>query len=218
MFEHPAEKKSRVKRAKRNAALIAAFAILSVIGIFSLTTGDGNLINTAAVLPSGEQSSNSFDVSGTFSVPSLELDVDDITLVVTVAGGGSVTINGLDVDNVQGPVVINGLSGEIKVEQGHIAFEGKADSVSVDELAISGKVVLSSEGLFFDQVEIANFDDTLSMTTSGTLATDRGTFIAENELIEVRPFTGSLNIGTELVLKGTTSKVTIYSNPKVLIE
>ncbi|HLC20199.1 MAG TPA: hypothetical protein VJK72_04730 [Candidatus Nanoarchaeia archaeon] len=217
-FEMPHERKRRMSKTRRDITLLAVVFSLFVVGYIAVSTGDGELINTAAISPLGEPASGLFQVSGELTIPEISLDVDDVTLVIISNDQAVISLNGLEVDHVQGPLVFQGYEGEINVEGNHVSFDGSARSAVVDQVAINGNVAVSS-AMDFEQLEIGDLKQKrLSITGTGTLeVVGRGTFTV-SDAVDIRLFDGTLTFADMMTLKGKAEKVVVESEPKISVE
>ena len=214
----PHERKRRMSKTRRDVTLLSVVFALFAIGYIAVSTGDGSLINSAAISPLGQLNSKLFQVSGSFTVPKISLDVDDVTLVIISNDQAVISLNGLEVDHVQGPLVLQGYEGEISVEGNHVSFDGSARSAVVDQVAINGNVAVSS-AMDFEQLEIGELKQKrLSITGTGTLEViGRGTFTVDTSA-DIRMFDGTLTFTDMMTLKGQAEKVVVESEPKISVE
>ena len=214
----PHERKRRMSKTRRDVTLLSVVFALFAVGYIAVSTGDGSLINSAAISPLGQLNSKLFQVSGSFTVPKISLDVDDVTLVIISNDQAVISLNGLEVDHVQGPLVLQGYEGEISVEGNHVSFDGSARSAVVDQVAINGNVAVSS-AMDFEQLEIGDLKQKrLSITGTGTLeVVGRGTFTV-SDAVDIRLFDGTLTFADMMTLKGKAEKVVVESEPKISVE
>jgi len=214
----PHERKRRMSKTRRDVTLLSVVFALFAVGYIAVSTGDGSLINSAAISPLGQLNSKLFQVSGSFTVPKISLDVDDVTLVIISNDQAVISLNGLEVDHVQGPLVLQGYEGEISVEGNHVSFDGSARSAVVDQVAINGNVAVSS-AMDFEQLEIGELKQKrLSITGTGTLEViGRGTFTVDTSA-DIRMFDGTLTFTDMMTLKGQAEKVVVESEPKISVE
>ena len=219
-YELPVERQRRQRITRRNVTFLALIFAVVAAGYISITMGnDESLINTAAVSALGQPIDGMFVVTGDVTVPVIALEVENVALVVVTDEPSTLEVNGLDVQHAEGPLVFQGFEGDIKVDGTKVTFDGTAVSAVVDQVAINGKVVVSSE-MNFDQLEIGNMKQKkLSFIGSGALeVAGRGRFTATHSPIEFRSFVGTLNFAERMSLNGQAEKVVIDSDPRISIE
>ena len=208
-----------MSRTRRNVTLLAVLFALFAVGYIAVSTGEGSLINTAAISPLGTPDVGLFQVSGELTVPKISVSVDDIALVIVSDEQSTMRVNGLDVEHTQGPLVFQGFKGKLDIEGKHVTFDGTAVSAVVDQVAINGRVAVSST-MSFDQLEISHMKQKkITYTGAGTLGiAGRGTFTVPDALVDMRMFDGSLSFADSMTLDGKAEKVVIYGDPKISIE
>ena len=133
MSHHDSHGRGPIDHIKRKGVIFLAVLVLSV-ALFLGFTSESDFITASAVFPGG-QSESSFNINANLQMSAIDLEVNDITLDITVQSGG-LTINGLNIESGS-QIVLTNFEGEISIND-TVSLDGAAETAVVDNVVLSG--------------------------------------------------------------------------------
>ena len=140
--------------------------------------------------------------------------------------GETVSIEGLTFNNIDNSnIILKKYTGAITINKPNFLYlDGKMENLLINDVEIEkeGKTLeMLLEGTEFESLEISDLAlKSLSFKATGEIdVPDRGSFILNDEKLEIKPFIGKIIIeDSELMLEGKAKEILIDGVPKITVD
>ncbi len=204
------------------------FSVLLALSVGYLTySGVSSTPTGAVVFSSGSlvDDAQGFTVSAQLAPPLPEIELTDATLTLELTGTGKLSLNGLDFEGVgERTLVLTGYTGTLSTSVNNgVSLKGKATSAILDTMSIrkGNSLVVDAQDVPFTRIRMVEVTlDSIALVSTGTInVAEKGSFQVYDEPIELKPFTGSLDIDSKgLTLDGTIDTFRIEGARKISVE